>query len=200
MTSQSVLDLVVLLSIITESVFARFISAMKEERVAASKLLKGPKASSHDGDPKEFIESIRKALYTSKIAPYAQGFAQMRAASDEYKWELDYGRISIIFRGGCIIRAAFLQNIKDAYDRDPDLRNLVLDQYFRNVIANYQEVWRNVLSITVTRGIPLPSFASALAYYDSYRAARLPAKLLQTRRDYFGRIDKEGSFHIQWME
>jgi 6-phosphogluconate dehydrogenase len=204
-TSQSALDLGVPLSIITESVFARFISAMKEERVAASKLLKGPATLSYDGDSKEFIEAVRKALYASKIASYAQGFAQMRAASDEYKWDLDYGSIAMIFRGGCIIRAAFLQNIKDAYDRDPDLRNLLLDQYFINVITNYQEAWRNVLSIAVTRGIPVPSFASALAYYDSYRTERLPANLLQAQRDYFGahtfeRMDKEGSFHFQWME
>ncbi|QGQ97268.1 NADP-dependent phosphogluconate dehydrogenase [Paenibacillus psychroresistens] len=204
-TSQSSLDLGVPLSIITESVFARFISAMKDERVAASKLLKGPALSSYDGDPKEFIEAVRKALYASKIASYAQGFAQMRAASDEYKWDLDYGSIAMIFRGGCIIRAAFLQNIKDAYDRDPELRNLLLDQYFRDVITNYQEAWRKVLAIAVTRGIPVPSFASALAYYDSYRTARLPANLLQAQRDYFGahtfqRVDKEGSFHFQWME
>jgi 6-phosphogluconate dehydrogenase len=204
-TSQSALDLGVPLSIITESVFARFISAMKEERVAASKLLSGPVTLSYDGDPKEFIELVRKALYASKIASYAQGFAQMRAASDEYKWDLDYGSIAMIFRGGCIIRAAFLQNIKDAYDRDPALRNLLLDEYFREVITNYQEAWRNVLSIAVTRGIPVPSFASALAYYDSYRTARLPANLLQAQRDYFGahtfeRVDKEGSFHFQWME
>ena len=126
-TSQSALDLGVPLSIITESVFTRFISAMKEERVAASKLLNGPAASSYDGDAKEFIEAVRKALYASKIASYAQGFAQMRAASDAYNWDLNYGGIAMIFRGGCIIRAGFLQNIKDAYDRDPDLRNLLLD-------------------------------------------------------------------------
>ena len=204
-TSQSALDLGVPLSIITESVFARFISAMKEERVAASKLLSGPAVSSYDGDPKEFIEAVRKALYTSKIASYAQGFAQMRAASDEYKWDLNYGRIAMIFRGGCIIRARFLQNIKDAYDRNPDLNNLLLDEYFSNIVDNYQEAWRNVIAIGVTRGIPVPAFASALAYYDSYRSERLPANLLQAQRDYFGahtfqRLDKEGSFHFQWMD
>ncbi|OAB36858.1 phosphogluconate dehydrogenase (NADP(+)-dependent, decarboxylating) [Paenibacillus macquariensis subsp. defensor] len=204
-TSQSALDLGVPLSIITESVFARFISAMKEERVAASKLLSGPAVSSYDGDPKEFIEAVRKALYTSKIASYAQGFAQMRAASDEYKWDLNYGRIAMIFRGGCIIRARFLQNIKDAYDRNPDLNNLLLDEYFSKIVDNYQEAWRNVIAIGVTRGIPVPAFASALAYYDSYRSERLPANLLQAQRDYFGahtfqRLDKEGSFHFQWMD
>ncbi|OMF38430.1 phosphogluconate dehydrogenase (NADP(+)-dependent, decarboxylating) [Paenibacillus sp. FSL H8-0548] len=204
-TSQSALDLGVPLSIITESVFARFISAMKEERVAASKLLNGPAVSSYDGDPKEFIEAVRKALYTSKIASYAQGFAQMRAASDEFKWDLNYGSIAMIFRGGCIIRARFLQNIKDAYDRNPALSNLFLDEYFSEIVDNYQDAWRKVISLAVTRGIPVPAFASALAYYDSYRSERLPANLLQAQRDYFGahtfqRLDKEGSFHFQWMD
>lgn len=203
-TSQSALDLGVPLSIITESVFSRFISAMKEERVAASKQLNGPAASSYDGDAKEFIEAVRKALYTSKIASYAQGFAQMRAASDAYNWDLKYGSIAMIFRGGCIIRARFLQNIKDAYDRNPALNNLFLDEYFSEIVQNYQEAWRKVISIAVTRGIPVPAFSSALAYYDSYRTERLPANLLQAQRDYFGahtfqRLDKEGSFHFQWM-
>jgi 6-phosphogluconate dehydrogenase len=204
-TSQNSLDLGVPLSIITESVFARFISAMKEERVAASKRLKGPAISRYEGDPKEFIEAVRKALYASKIASYAQGFAQMRVASDEYKWDLNFGSIAMIFRGGCIIRAGFLQNIKDAYDQDQTLKNLFLDDYFRGVVEEYQEAWRNVISIAVTRGIPAPAFASALAYYDSYRSERLPTNLLQAQRDYFGahtfeRIDQEGSFHFQWME
>lgn len=203
-TSQSALDLGVPLSIITESVFARFISAMKEERVAASKRLNGPAATSYDGDHKEFIEAVRKALYTSKIASYAQGFAQMRAASDAYNWNLNYGRIAMIFRGGCIIRAGFLQNIKDAYDRDPALKNLFLDEYFSGIVENYQDAWRKVISIAVSRGIPVPAFASALAYYDSYRTERLPANLLQAQRDYFGahtfeRLDQKGSFHFQWM-
>ncbi|UVI33393.1 NADP-dependent phosphogluconate dehydrogenase [Paenibacillus spongiae] len=204
-TSQSALDLGVPLSIITESVFARFISAMKEERVTASKQLKGPAASSYDGDPQQFIEAVRKALYTSKIASYAQGFAQMRAASDAYNWDLNYGSIAMIFRGGCIIRARFLQNIKDAYDRNPALSNLFLDEYFSQIVDNYQEAWRKVIAIAVSRGIPVPAFASALAYYDSYRTERLPANLLQAQRDYFGahtfqRLDKEGSFHFQWMD
>lgn len=202
-TSQSALDLGVPLSIITESVFARFISAMKEERVAASERLSGPTVSSYDGDPAEFIEAVRKALYASKIASYAQGFAQMKAASDAYNWNLNYGGIAMIFRGGCIIRARFLQNIKDAYDRNPDLKNLLLDDYFKEIVERYQSAWRQVISIAVTRGIPVPAFASALAYYDSYRSERLPANLLQAQRDYFGahtfeRVDKEGSFHYQW--
>lgn len=203
-TSQSSLDLGVPLSIITESVFSRFISALKEERVAASKKLSGPATSSFDGDREEFIEAVRKALYASKIASYAQGFAQMRAASDTYDWNLDYGSIAMIFRGGCIIRAGFLQNIKDAYDREPGLKNLFLDQYFGKIVDDYQDAWRNVIAIAVTRGIPVPAFASALAYYDSYRTERLPANLLQAQRDYFGahtfqRVDKEGTFHHQWM-
>ncbi|WP_042203213.1 NADP-dependent phosphogluconate dehydrogenase [Paenibacillus camerounensis] len=203
-TSQNALDLGVPLSIITESVFARFLSAMKEERVAASKRLQGPEVKRFDGDAKEFIEAVRKALYASKIASYAQGFAQMRVASDEYNWSLNYGSIAMIFRGGCIIRAGFLQNIKDAYDRDPELKNLFLDEYFSNVVHNYQDAWRDVVAIAVKRGIPVPAFASGLAYYDSYRSARLPANLLQAQRDYFGahtfeRVDKPGSFHFQWM-
>ncbi|QHW33995.1 NADP-dependent phosphogluconate dehydrogenase [Paenibacillus rhizovicinus] len=203
-TSQSALDLGVPLSIITESVFARFISAMKDERVAASKLLQGPAASGYEGDRGAFIEAVRQALYASKIASYAQGFAQMRAASEAYDWNLNYGGIAMIFRGGCIIRARFLQNIKDAYDRDPELKNLFLDEYFRGVVDNYQGAWRRVVSVAVERGIPVPAFASALAYYDSYRSERLPANLLQAQRDYFGahtfqRLDREGSFHFQWM-
>ncbi|WP_379135291.1 NADP-dependent phosphogluconate dehydrogenase [Paenibacillus sp. sgz500958] len=203
-TSQNALDLGVPLSIITESVFARFISAMKEERVAASQRLRGPVAKRYEGDTKEFIEAVRKALYASKIASYAQGFAQMRVASDEYNWNLNYGSIAMIFRGGCIIRAGFLQNIKDAYDRDPELKNLFLDEYFSSVVHDYQEAWREVIALAVKRGIPVPAFASALAYYDSYRSERLPANLLQAQRDYFGahtfeRLDQPGSFHVQWM-
>ncbi|MGG1514794.1 NADP-dependent phosphogluconate dehydrogenase [Paenibacillus oryzisoli] len=203
-TSQSALDLGVPLSIITESVFARFISAMKEERVAASKVLKGPEAPAFTGDRKAFIEAVRQALYASKICSYAQGFAQMRAASDEYQWDLKYGNIAMIFRGGCIIRARFLQNIKDAYDRNPELKNLLLDSYFQGVVDTYQQSWRQVVAEAVTRGIAVPSFASALAYYDSYRTERLPANLLQAQRDYFGahtfqRVDKEGTFHYNWM-
>jgi len=203
-TSQSSLDLGVPLSIITESVFSRFLSAMKEERVAASKLLSGPAVQPFQGDKQAFIESIRKALFASKICSYAQGFAQMREASDEYGWNLRYGDIAMIFRGGCIIRARFLQNIKDAYDKNPELRNLLLDDYFKNVVQSYQDAWREVVSTAVANGIPVPGFASALSYYDSYRSERLPANLLQAQRDYFGahtfkRLDKEGSFHFEWM-
>lgn len=203
-TSQSALDLGVPLSIITESVFSRFLSAIKEERVAASKVLNGPKTQPFQGDKAAFIESIRKALFASKICSYAQGFAQMRAASEEYGWNLRYGDIAMIFRGGCIIRARFLQNIKDAYDRDAGLRNLLLDEYFKGVVENYQDAWREVVATAVRYGIPVPSFSSALAYYDSYRSERLPANLLQAQRDYFGahtfkRLDKEGVFHHDWI-
>ncbi|MFB5266293.1 NADP-dependent phosphogluconate dehydrogenase [Paenibacillus enshidis] len=203
-TSQSALDLGVPLSMITESVFSRFLSAMKEERVAASKVLSGPQGAAFDGDKKEFIENVRKALFASKIVSYAQGFAQMRAASDEYGWDLKYGNIAMIFRGGCIIRSQFLQNIKDAYDRDSGLKNLLLDPYFKNIVETYQDAWRKVISAAVVHGIPVPGFSSALAYYDSYRTERLPANLLQAQRDYFGahtfqRVDKEGVFHHQWF-
>ena len=204
-TSQSALDLGVPLSIITESVFSRFISAMKEERVAASKCSKDRNPHRYQGDKAAFIEAVRKALYASKICSYAQGFAQMRAASEEYGWDLRYGDIAMIFRGGCIIRAGFLQNIKDAYDRDAELRNLLLDSYFKEIVETYQGAWREVIATAVTHGIPVPAFASALAYYDSYRTERLPANLLQAQRDYFGahtfkRVDKEGSFHFNWMQ
>ncbi|APH05808.1 NADP-dependent phosphogluconate dehydrogenase [Bacillus weihaiensis] len=204
-TSQNALDLGVPLPIITESVFARFISAMKDERVKASKLLKGPKPTSFNGKKEDLIEAVRKALYLSKIVSYAQGFAQMRAASEEYKWDLNYGDIAMIFRGGCIIRAQFLQKIKEAYDRDPSLANLLLDPYFKEIVETYQSALRQVISLSVENGIPVPAFSSAIAYYDSYRSEGLPANLLQAQRDYFGahtyqRIDKEGVFHTNWME
>src|SRR5690606_18446087 len=156
-------------------------------------------------DREAFIEQVRRALFASKIVSYAQGFAQMRAASEEYNWNLQYGNIAMIFRGGCIIRAQFLQNIKDAYDRDPELRTLLLDPYCKDVVENYQDAWRQVIQIAVANGIPVPAFSSALAYYDSYRSERLPANLLQAQRDYFGahtfqRVDKEGVFHHNWLE
>ncbi|QTN00570.1 NADP-dependent phosphogluconate dehydrogenase [Sediminibacillus dalangtanensis] len=206
-TSQSALDLGVPLPIITESVFSRFISAMKEERVKASKVLSGPEMAkeSFEGDKKELIEAVRKALYMSKICSYAQGFAQMRSASEEYDWNLRYGDIAMIFRGGCIIRAQFLQKIKEAYDREPGLTNLLLDPYFKDIVENYQSSLREVLAIAIKRGIPVPAFSSALAYYDSYRTEKLPANLLQAQRDYFGahtyqRLDKDGIFHTEWMK
>jgi len=204
-TSQNALDLGVPLPIITESVFARFISAMKEERVKASKRLAGPAVKPYEGDRAHFIEAVRRALYMSKICSYAQGFAQMKAASEEYNWNLQYGNIAMIFRGGCIIRAQFLQKIKEAYDRDPALPNLLLDPYFKDIVENYQQSLREIVATAAMRGIPVPAFASALAYYDSYRMETLPANLIQAQRDYFGahtyeRIDKEGIFHTEWLK
>lgn len=204
-TSISALNLGIPLPIITESVFARFISAMKEERISASKMLSGPEVIPFEGDRTEFVEAVREALYMSKICSYAQGFAQMRAASEEYDWNLDYGNIAMIFRGGCIIRAAFLQKIKDAYDRDPELPNLLLDTYFKGIVEKYQASLRKVITIAIQNGIPVPGFTAALSYYDSYRSERLPANLLQAQRDYFGahtyeRVDKEGSFHTEWLK
>lgn len=204
-TSQSALDLGVPLPIITESVFARFLSAMKEERVHASKTLRGPSVQAFNGDREAFIESVRKALYMSKICSYAQGFAQMKAASDEYDWNLQYGDIAMIFRGGCIIRAQFLQKIKDAYDRDAKLNNLLLDPYFKEIVESYQDALREIIAVAVQNGIPAPSLSAALSYYDSYRTETLPANLLQAQRDYFGahtyqRVDKEGIFHTNWLD
>ena len=204
-TSQSALDLGVPLPIITESVFARFLSAMKEERIIASQKLTGPKAMKYEGDKKALIEAVRRALFMSKICSYAQGFAQKRLASEEYNWNLQYGDIAMIFRGGCIIRAQFLQNIKEAYDRNPNLQNLLLDDYFKNVVESYQASLREVIALAVMSGIPVPCFSAALSYYDSYRAERLPANLLQAQRDYFGahtyeRVDKDGIFHTEWLK
>ncbi|PRS74654.1 phosphogluconate dehydrogenase (NADP(+)-dependent, decarboxylating) [Bacillus sp. LNXM65] len=204
-TSQSSLDLGVPLPIITESVFARYISAMKDERVEASQSIQGPEPTQSAENKQELIEAVRKALFMSKICSYAQGFAQMKAASDEYNWDLKYGEIAMIFRGGCIIRAAFLQQIKEAYDRNPELKNLLLDPYFKDIAQSYQSSLRKVISLAVEQGVPVPSFSSALAYFDSYRTAVLPANLIQAQRDYFGahtyeRTDKEGVFHTEWMK
>ncbi len=201
--SQSALDLGVPLLLITESVFARLLSALKDERVVASRMLPGPEATKFSGDRIAFIEAVRRALYFSKIVSYAQGFAQLRAASDEYHWDLPYGTIARIFRAGCIIRARFLQKITDAYAGDAKLKNLLLDPYFRDIATQYQGALREVVSAAVNAGVPVPGFSSAIAYYDGYRAERLPANLVQAQRDYFGahtfeRIDKPGSFHADW--
>lgn len=203
-TSKNALDLGVPLPLITESVFARFISSLKDERIKASKLLSGPESVTYEGDRKELIEAVRKALYMSKITSYAQGFAQMRAASEEYNWDLKFGDIAMIWRGGCIIRAQFLQKIKDAFDRDPGLPNLMLDPYFKEIVENYQSALREVVSVAIKHGIAVPTFASAIAYYDSYRSEDLPANLIQAQRDYFGahtyeRKDKPGVFHTNWF-
>jgi 6-phosphogluconate dehydrogenase len=202
-TSASALDLGVPAPTIAEAVFARCISAIKEERVAASKSLTGP-AGKFLGDKEAFIQAIHDALYASKICSYAQGFQLMRAASQEYHWSLRYGEIAMIWRGGCIIRAHFLNRIKEAYDRKPDLANLLLDPYFKEIIDRSQPHWRKVVAMAAELGIPIPAFASALSYYDSYRRDRLPANLLQAQRDYFGahtyeRVDKPGVFHTEWL-
>ena len=192
---------------VAEAVFARCISAVKEERVAASEILKGPGAASFSGDVKELVVAIRDALYCSKICSYAQGFQLMRDAQEEYDWKLDFGSIAQIFRGGCIIRAAFLQKITEAYARNPELANLLLDPYFKDSVERVQENWRKVVALAATHGVPTPTFSSALAYYDSYRSACLPQNLLQAQRDYFGahtyeRVDQpRGQFyHIDWPD
>lgn len=204
-TSQSALDLGVPLPLITESVFARYISAMKEERVVASKAIKGMDLIPFEGSQKEFIQKIREALYFSKIMSYAQGFAQLRVASETFDWDLKYGEIAKIFRAGCIIRAKFLQKITDAYDKQPDLQNLLLDDYFNEITSRYQKSVREVVAVAVQAGVPVPTFSSAIAYYDSYRSENLPANIIQAQRDYFGahtyeRKDKEGIFHYSWYE
>ena len=163
------------------------------------------KSGAFDGDKAEFIENVRKALFASKIVSYAQGFAQLRVASDEYGWNLQYGNLAKIWRGGRIIRSRFLQNITDAYENNPELKNLPLDPFFTDIIESYQDAWRKVVASAVSLGIPVPGFSSALAYYDSYRTANLPANLPQAQRDYFGahtfkRVDKEGTFHYNWMD
>ena len=202
-TSQNALDLGVPLPLITESVFARVLSSLKSQRVAASKVLTGPESKPFAGDRTAFIEAVRRALYLSKVISYAQGFAQLRAASEEYGWNLDFGGIAKIFRAGCIIRARFLQKITDAYTRDPALANLLLDPYFREIAERYQAALREIVVAAVTAGVPVPAFASAVAYFDAYRSERLPANLVQAQRDFFGahtfeRIDREGSFHANW--
>ena len=204
-TSQSALDLGVPLPLITESVFARYISAYKDERVQASNVLPKPAAFVFEGDKQAFVEKIRQALYFSKIMSYAQGFAQLRSASKQYDWNLPFGEIAKIWREGCIIRAQFLQKITDAYDKEADLENLLLDDYFKDITANYQQAVRDVVALAVQAGVPVPTFSSAISYFDSYRSDRLPANLIQAQRDYFGahtyeRTDREGIFHYSWYE
>ena len=204
-TSQSALDLGVPAPTIAEAVFARCISAIKEERVAASKQLSGP-AAKYKGDRDAFVTAVRDALYASKICSYAQGFQLMAAAAKEHDWQLNFGEISMIWRGGCIIRAHFLNRIKEAFDRDASLANLLLDPFFKDIVQSNQDNWRKVVTTAAELGVPAPAFSSALAYYDSYRSERLPANLLQAQRDYFGahtyeRVDKPRGefFHTEWM-
>ncbi len=203
-TATSALDQGVPLTLIGEAVFARCLSAMKEERVTAAKRF--PKTiKSFEGDKKEFIEAIRQALYASKIISYAQGYILLRQAAKAYGWNLNYGGIALMWRGGCIIRSAFLGKIKDAYDKDPELENLLLDDYFAEAIEKLIPAWREVVAYAVKTGIPVPAFASALNYFDGYTTETLPANLLQAQRDYFGahtyeRIDRERGqkFHTNW--
>ncbi len=192
------------ITLMAEAVYARCVSAMKEERVAAAKKLKGPKPTIK-GDQKKFIEAVRQALYASKIVSYAQGYMLMRAAAAEYKWNLNYGGIALMWRGGCIIRSAFLGKIKEAFDKNPKLSNLMLDPFFKKAIKDCQRSWRNVVAMAAKKGIPVPAFSTALAFYDSYRSERLPANLLQAQRDYFGahtyeRLDQPRGefFHTNW--
>jgi 6-phosphogluconate dehydrogenase len=203
-TSVAALDLGIPAQTVAEAVFARAMSAIKEERVLAATMLKGPKVS-FSGDKRAFIEMVRQALYASKICSYAQGFQLMRAAADEYKWDLKYGEIALMWRNGCIIRAQFLGKIKEAFDSNPGLQNLLLDPYFKNIIESNQKAWRTVVTKAIQAGIPVPAFSSALSYYDGYRSERLPANLLQAQRDYFGahtyeRTDKPRGqwFHTNW--
>ncbi|HEX6350483.1 MAG TPA: NADP-dependent phosphogluconate dehydrogenase [Candidatus Dormibacteraeota bacterium] len=204
-SSQDALDLGVPTTAISEAVFARYLSAMKPARVRASGSLAGPAGrldvSARDG----FVEKVRDALYASKIVAYAQGFEQIRAASEERGWGVDPGPLSRIWRGGCIIRARFLNRIAEAFSEDPELENLLLSAYFREGTARTQDAWRAVVGQAVAMGVPTPAFASALAYYDGYRRERAPANLIQGLRDYFGahtykRVDAEGSFHTRWSE
>ncbi|MFA6914811.1 MAG: decarboxylating NADP(+)-dependent phosphogluconate dehydrogenase [Parachlamydiales bacterium] len=204
-TAINALDLGMPLTLIGEAVFARNLSSLKTERERASKLLKGPQES-YKGDSGEFIEHIRQALYASKIISYAQGFMLMHQAAVEYKWNLNYGAVALLWRGGCIIRSQFLGKIKDAYAKNPKLENLLLDDYFVQEISSSQAGWRNAISSAVQMGVPTPCFSSALAFYDGYRSSRLPANLLQALRDYFGahtyeRIDRpRGEYHhTDWI-
>jgi len=203
-TAMSALDMGIPLTLIGEAVFARFLSSLKDERVSASKVLSGP-ASSFAGDQKAFIDDLREALYAAKIVSYTQGYMLLRAAAREYGWTLNNGAIALMWRGGCIIRSVFLGRIKDAFDREPSLSNLLLDAYFKAQVETAQAAWRRAVVQAVELGIPVPAMASALAFYDGYRHARLPANLLQAQRDYFGahtyeRVDEPRGrfFHTDW--
>ncbi len=203
-TGISALDLGIPLTLIGEAVFARCLSAIKEERVIASKVLSGPKPA-FTGDRKAFLNDLKQALYASKIISYAQGYALMAEAAKEFGWNLNYGGIALMWRGGCIIRSVFLSKIKDAYDSNPDLTNLLLDDFFKKTVLSAQDSWRKVVATAITNGIPAPALATALNYFDGYRSERLPANLLQAQRDYFGahtyeRVDKPRGefFHTNW--
>ena len=204
-TLQSAIQQSVVISTINAAVEARVISSRKDERVAASKILPQPKPKKFEGDRKQLIDAVRNALYASKIVSYAQGMELLGAASKQYNWNLNFGDIATIWRGGCIIRAAFLNYIVAAYKRDPALHNLLLDSYFTDIIKNTQDNWRIAVATAVEQGVAAPAFSASLAYFDSYRSARLPSNLLQAQRDFFGahtyeRVDKPGVFHTEWIE
>ena len=203
-TAISALDLGMPLTLIGEAVFSRCLSAIKEERVAAAKVIKGPKPA-FTGDKKAMLSNLHDALYASKVVSYAQGYALMAAAAKEYGWNLNYGGIALMWRGGCIIRSVFLGKIKEAFDKNPNLTNLLLDPFFKDVVEKAQAGWRNLIASAIMNGIPTPALATALNYFDGYRSERLPANLLQAQRDYFGahtyeRIDKPRGefFHTNW--
>ena len=204
-TAISALDAGVPLTLIGESVFARCLSAQKEERVAASKILQGPAPAKFTGDRKAFLEDLRKALFAAKVVSYAQGYALMKVAAKEYGWNLNYGGIALMWRGGCIIRSVFLGKIKEAFDNNPDIANILLDPYFSGKLAEAQSGWRNVLAQAIVNGVPAPCLSAALEYYDGYRCERLPANLLQAQRDFFGAHTYERTdmprgqfFHTNW--
>lgn len=203
-TGISALEMGIPLTMIVEAVLGRSLSALKDERVAASRVLSGPKPR-FTGDREAFVDDLEEAVYASKIISYTQGYMLMRAAAQEYRWNLNYGGIALMWRGGCIIRSAFLGKIKEAFDRNPNLSNLLLDPYFRKQVETAQPAWRRVVARSVRRGIPIPAMSSALAFYDGYRRAWLPANLLQAQRDYFGahtyeRVDSPRGqfFHTDW--
>ena len=203
-TAIAALDYGIPVTLIGESVFARCLSSLKTERVAASKLLKGPNQTKYSGDKKQFVDHVLKAMYASKIISYAQGFMLLREASTKFNWDLNYGAIALMWRGGCIIRSVFLGEIKKAFENNPSLSNLLLDDFFRKEIERSQDSWRHVISTAVLHGIPTPAFSTALAFYDGFRSETLPANLLQAQRDYFGahtyeRLDNPGTWvHTNW--
>jgi 6-phosphogluconate dehydrogenase len=204
-TLQSAINQAVVISTINAAVEARVISSRKQERVNAAKILPQPTAAKFNGERAELIEAVRQALYASKIVSYAQGMELLGAASTAYQWNLSFGDIATIWRGGCIIRAVFLNRIREAYERNPALHNLLLDPYFTGIIERTQQNWRVAVATAVQHGVAVPAFSASLAYFDSYRQARLPSNLLQAQRDFFGahtyeRIDKPGVFHTEWME
>ncbi|MGI8575393.1 MAG: NADP-dependent phosphogluconate dehydrogenase [Egibacteraceae bacterium] len=203
-TAQDALELGAASTTITAAVFARVVSSFKQQREAAAQRLAGPQPSS-DGDPDQLVEDVQEALYAAKVVAYAQGFSQLAEASEEHGWELDPGTVATIWRDGCIIRARFLDRIKEAFDSEPDLSSLLLADRFREATADAQERWRRVISTAVSAGVAIPAYSAALAYYDGYRRARLPANLVQAQRDYFGahtyrRLDRQGSFHTRWAQ